>query len=88
MHDLANSTVTVVAGVVPTAAQAAQLASRAAAPAHASSMVDPAGAAAQASSYGGTASVLEVCLGLDRELRRTHAADGWPFCFPLPADRC
>ncbi|KAI7835971.1 hypothetical protein COHA_010140 [Chlorella ohadii] len=59
MHDLANSTVTVVAGVVPTAVQAAQLASRAAAPAHASSMVDPAAAAAEASSYGGAASVLE-----------------------------
>ncbi len=62
MHDLANSTVTVVAGVVPTAVQAAQLASRAAAPAHASSLVDPAAAAAEASSYGGAASVLEVGL--------------------------
>lgn len=65
MHDLANSTVTVVAGVVPTAAQAAQLASRAAAPAHASSMVDPAAAAAEASSYGGAATILEVRLSFE-----------------------
>jgi hypothetical protein len=74
MHDLANSTVTVVAGVVPTAAQAQQLASRAAASAHASSMVDPAAAAAEASSYGGAASVLEVCLGWG--LRRLVGAEG------------
>ncbi|PRW44486.1 small GTP-binding isoform B [Chlorella sorokiniana] len=73
MHDLANSTVTVVAGVVPTAAQAQQLASRAAASAHASSMVDPAAAAAEASSYGGAASVLEESF-VDPDIHDTFGA--------------
>lgn len=51
MHDLANSTVTVVAGVVPSTGGAAA-ASRAAPAAHASSMVDPGAAAPVAGTFG------------------------------------